>query len=179
MNKIAGAMGVFTEPGQVLKAANLIKTAGYKKFDFYTPYPIHGLDDAMGIRKTVLPYISLVAGIIGTAMAIHLQWWTGAVDYPLIIGGKPFFAFEPSIPIIFELTVLLSALATAIGMFALNGLPSWSNKYQGDPHFKRMMDDAFVVTIDASDPQFNGDTTKEFLESLGADQVRLVEHHEE
>ena len=179
MANYAGCMGLYTDPAQVLKAAARIRSAGYKKFDFHTPYPIHGLDDAMGVRKTILPYISFAAGMLGVGIALHMQWWTGAVDYPLIIGGKPLFAFEPSIPITFELGVLLCAIATTVAMFALNKLPQWHNKYQDDPLFKRSMNDAFVVTIDADDPQFHATETKNFLESLGADQVTLVEYHAE
>ncbi|MAT40519.1 MAG: hypothetical protein CL946_13060 [Ectothiorhodospiraceae bacterium] len=179
MKETVGVMGVFEDPNKVIDAASQIRNAGYKKFDFHTPYPIHGLDQAMGVKKTILPWISLAAGVTGTAVATHLQWWTGAVDYPLTIGGKPFFALEPSVPIIFELTVLLCAIGTAVGMFALNGLPQWFSKWQKDPHFIRTMDDKFVVAIEAKDPLFKNDETKKFLESLGAEQVRTVEYYEE
>lgn len=179
MKKTAGISGIFQDPDLVLKAAAEIRRAGYQQFDFHTPYPLHGLDHAMGIKRTVLPWISLVAGVIGAAAALHLQWWTGAVDYPLVIGGKPFFAFEPSIPITFELTVLLTAIATVVGMFALNGLPKWFSKWQNDPHFLRATDDAYVVTVDAGDPLFHAEKTRGLLESLGAEHVRTVEYDEE
>jgi hypothetical protein len=179
MKKTAGVTGLFHDPDQVLKAAAEIRRAGYRKFDFHTPYPLHGLDDAMGVKRTVLPWISLGAGIVGAAVATHLQWWTGAVDYPLVIGGKPLFAFEPSIPIIFELTVLFCAIATVVGMFALNGLPRWFSKWQDDPHFVRSMDDAFVVTVDADDAQYDAGKTRTLLESLGAEQVREVEYEDQ
>jgi len=179
MKKIAGVTGLFHDPDQVLTAAAEIRRAGYRKFDFHTPYPLHGLDDAMGIKRTVLPWISLAGGIAGAAAATHLQWWTGAVDYPLIIGGKPFFAFEPSIPIIFELTVLFCAIATVVGMFALNGLPRWYSRWQDDAHFVRSMDDAFVVTVDAEDAAYDAEKTSTLLESLGAEQVRIVEYEDQ
>lgn len=177
MQPIVGATGIFTDPDKVLVAARQLREAGYRKFDFHTPYPLHGLDDAMGVRRTILPWISLGGGLTGLAVATHLQWWTGAVDYPLVIGGKPFFAFEPSVPIMFELTVLVSAIATVVGMFALNGLPKWFSRWQHDAHFTRMMDDAFVVTIDAEDPLFHQEKTPSLLSVLGADHVRIVEHH--
>ncbi len=179
MSKNAGMIGIFTNPDSVLKAATEIRRAGYSKFDFHTPYPLHGLDDAMGIKRTVLPWISLGAGIAGLGVALHLQWWTGAVDYPLVIGGKPLFAFEPSIPIAFELTILLCAIGTVVGMFALNGLPRWYSKWQHDPHFLRSMDDAFVVTIDADDPSYHHERTRALLDTLGAEQIRTVDHVEE
>ncbi len=179
MKKTAGISGIFQDPDRVLAAAAEIRRAGYQQFDFHTPYPLHGLDQAMGIKRTVLPWISLGAGVLGAAVALHLQWWTGAVDYPLVIGGKPFFAFEPSIPITFELTVLLTAIATVVGMFALNGLPKWFSKWQNDPHFLRTMDDAFVVTVDAEDPLYHAEKTRSLLESLGAEHVRIVDYDEE
>ena len=178
MTSLAGLTGIFTNPDSVLHAAAKLRDAGYRKFDFHTPYPVHGLDDAMGVRPTILPWISLVAGFTGALVAIHLQWWTGAVDYKLIVGGKPFFAMEPSIPIAFELTVLLSATATVIGMFALNGLPAWFSKWQRGPHFARSTDDAFVLTVDAEDPLFHSDKTRAFLEAIGAEEVRLVEYQD-
>ena len=179
MTLLAGLTGLFTDPDRVLHAAEKLRDAGYRNFDFHTPYPLHGLDDAMGVRPTILPWISLVAGFTGALLALHLQWWTGAVDYKLIVGGKPFFAIEPSIPITFELTVLLSATATVVGMFALSGLPKWFSKWQSSPHFPRSTDDAFVLTVDAEDPLFHSDRTRAFLESIGAEQVRLVEYHDE
>jgi hypothetical protein len=174
----AGITGLFTDPDRVLVAAEQLRHAGYRRFDFHTPYPVHGLDDAMGIKPTILPWISLGAALAGAGIALHLQWWTGAVDYPLVIGGKPFFAIEPSVPIMFELTVLLSAIATVVGMFALNRLPQWFSRWQNDPHFLRSTDDGFVVTIDAEDPLFHEQKTKSLLESLGAEQVRIVVNHE-
>ena len=177
--KTAGLTGIFTDPNLVISAAETLRDAGYTRFDFHTPYPLHGLDDAMGVKKTILPYISLAAAMAGAAVAIHLQWFTGAVDYPLIIGGKPMFALEPSIPIAFELTVLLSSIATVVGMFGLNGLPRWFSKWQNDPHFLRSTDDAFVVTVDAGDPLYNSEKTRALLEAAGADQIRVVEYNEE
>jgi hypothetical protein len=179
MKKTAGISGIFHDPDLVLKAAAEIRRAGYRKFDFHTPYPLHGLDKAMGIKRTVLPWISLVGGVAGGGLALHLQWWTGAVDYPLVIGGKPLFAFEPSIPITFELSVLLTAIATVVGMFALNGLPSWFSKWQTDPHFLRSTDDAYVVTVDAGDALYHAEKTRGLLESLGAEHVRIVDYDEE
>ncbi|MBN1447678.1 MAG: DUF3341 domain-containing protein [Bacteroidetes bacterium] len=179
MKQTAGISGLFHDPDAVLKAAAELRRAGYRRFDFHTPYPLHGLDDAMGVERTILPWISLAGGVIGAAVALHLQWWTGAVDYPLIIGGKPLFALPPSIPITFELTVLLCAIATVVGMFALNGLPRWYSRWQNDDHFLRSTDDAFVVTVDAEDGHYHPEKTRVLLESLGAEHVRIVEYEDQ
>ena len=96
-----------------------------------------------------------------------------------IVEGKPLFALEPSMPIAFELTVLLSSIATVVGMFGLNGLPRWHSKWQNDPHFLRSTDDAFVVTVDAGDPLYHSENTRALLEAAGADQIRVVEYNEE
>jgi hypothetical protein len=178
MTRTSGLTGLFTDPNAVIAAARTLRDAGYVRFDFHTPYPLHGLDEAMGVRRTILPWISLAGAIVGGGIALHLQWWTGAVDYPLVVGGKPLFALPPSMPIIFELTVLVSALATTVGMFALNRLPQWWSRWQTGPHFARTTDDGFVVTIDAEDALFDAGRTASLLASLGASEVTLVEYDE-
>ncbi len=179
MNKLIGITCLFRDPNAVIHAAEKLRDKGYRRFDFHTPYPVHGLDEAMGVKRTILPWISLLGGIAGLAIATHMMWWTGAVDYRLIVGGKPYFAFEPSIPIMFELTVLLCATATTVGMFALNKLPKWHNKWQDSPHFLLSTDDAFVLTIDATDQYFHRERTAELLEAVGAQEIRIVERHDQ
>jgi hypothetical protein len=117
----------------------------------------------------------LAAGLAGAALALLLQWWTGAVDYPLIVGGKPPFAFEPSIPITFELTVLLAALATVFGMLALNGLPRLYHPLFECDAFRQATDDRFLLAVEAADPNFHPDETRALLERLGAVATSLVE----
>src|SRR5688572_22470317 len=108
---IHGLVADFDSPDKLMQAVKAARKAGYSKMEAYTPFPIHGIDDAMGAKQSNLGYLVLCGGAVGLAIATGLQWWTGAVDYPLVIAGKPLFALEPSIPIIFELTVLLSAFA--------------------------------------------------------------------
>jgi hypothetical protein len=100
-----------------------MRSEGFTKMDAFTPFPVHGLDHALGLGRSRLGYVVFGAGFVGMVLALLLQWWTGAVDYPLVIGGKPLFAFEFSIPITFEVTVLLAAFAAVLGMLAVNGLP--------------------------------------------------------
>ncbi len=168
-------MGNFRDPDSLLQAVVAIRKQGYRFFEVYTPYPVHGLEQAMGLRRSRLPYISFAGGCIGLATALLLQWWTGAVDYPLNIGGKPFFAWEFSIPVDFELTVLFTAFATVIGFLVLCRLPRWYSDYHHDAGFRAATDDTFVVSIEARDPLFSLQETRLLLERLGAEDVRLVE----
>ncbi|MBN2328028.1 MAG: DUF3341 domain-containing protein, partial [Candidatus Omnitrophica bacterium] len=108
--KINGILVEFDNTIDLLEAAEKVRDAGYEKWDVHSPIPIHGMDDAMGIRPTILPWLVLGAGLTGLAAAVLMQWWMNAVDYPIIISGKPLFSLPANIPVAFELTVLFSAL---------------------------------------------------------------------
>ncbi len=115
--EVYGILAEFSNPGTLLHAAQSVREAGYSHFDTHSPFPIHGMDKAMGLGNSIIGWITLCGGIAGLALATWMQWWMGKVDYAMNISGKPFFAVEPSIPVMFELTVLLAALATVAGMF--------------------------------------------------------------
>lgn len=168
-------MGNFKNPDTLLQAVREVRSRGYRFFEVYTPYPVHGLEHAMGLRRSKLPYISFAGGVLGLVTALLLQWWTGAVDYRLNIGGKPFFAWEFSVPVDFELTVLFTAFATVIGFLVLCRLPRWYSDYQHDPGFRAATDDTFVLAVESRDALFSLDETRALLERLGAEDVRLVE----
>jgi hypothetical protein len=172
---VIAVMGDFKNPDAITAAAKGIHESGYTKFDIYTPYPVHGLDKAMGIKKTILPKFSLAGGLTGLASAFALQYWTGAVEYKLNIGGKPLFTPHFGVPVFFELTVLLTALTTIFVMFGyLCKLPNWHSPYQHDEGFRQAVDDNFAVVIEAADPRFNEETAKGLLAKLGAANVRSV-----
>jgi hypothetical protein len=173
--RIFGALAAFKDDAEILDAARRVRLAGYTKFDAHTPFPVHGLDAAMGMRRSKLPLIIIGGSATGLLTAFLLQWWTSAIDYPLVIGGKPFFAFEWATPVMFELTILLSAFGAVFGMIALNGLPMLYHPFFKSELFKRATDDRFFISIEAKDPQFDRAKTVEFLNSLGAEQVELVE----
>jgi hypothetical protein len=172
--KTTGVLGNFHTPDAIVSAATKTHEAGYKEFDCFVPYPIHGLDRAMGVKRTILPYISFTGAIAGLSTALGLQSWTGAVDYKLNIGGKQLFAFQFSIPIDFELTVLLCAISTVVGLFALCKLPTWWHAFQHDEGFKKATDNEFVLGIYASDDRFHQESAVAFLNSLGASDVRVI-----
>lgn len=172
---IHGLVADFDSPDRLMDAIRAARKAGYTKMEAYTPFPIHGIDDAMGAKPSILGYLVLCGGAVGLALAIWLQWWTGAVSYPLVIAGKPFFAFEPSIPIIFELTVLLSAFVAVFGMIGLNGLPRLHHPIFNYSGHRAITDDRFVLVIEASDREFDATGTRDFLAAHGADKLELIE----
>ncbi len=160
-----GLLAEYNLPHEMVHAAKKIRDAGFTKWDTYSPFPVHGIDDAMGIKMTVLPWFTLCAGLTGLATAIALQWWTNAFDYPWIISGKPFWSIPANVPIMFELTVLLSAITTLVGMLLLNNLPLPSHPLDQVKRFARVTDDKFFLIIQAIDPKFDDAETKALLES--------------
>jgi len=170
-----GLLAEFDSPGRLLDAARAVRDAGYTRWDAHTPFVIHGLDAAMGVKKTVLPYIVFLAGLTGTAAGILLQWWTNAVDYPFLISGKPLFSLPANIPVAFETTILFAAISALVGMLALNGLPQLSHPLFSNRSFKRVTDDRFFISIEAQDPLFEVAKTRELLESVSDQPVEEIE----
>jgi len=171
---VHGLLAEYDTPSQILHAAKAIRKAGFTKWDTYTPFAVHGIDDAMGIKMTILPWFTLGAGLIGLATAITLQWWTNAHDYKWIISGKPFWSIPANVPIMFELTVLLSAITTLVGMLLLNNLPHPSHPLDQVRRFARVTDDKFFLMIEASDPKFDDVETRALLESTHAVAIEAV-----
>jgi hypothetical protein len=173
--KFYGAVGVFRTPEDLVRAIRTIRTAGYDRVEAYTPFPIHGIDEAMGEGRSPLGRIVICCALLGLSSAVALQWWTGAVDYPLVIAGKPLFAFEPSVPIMFELSILFSAFGSVLGMFHLNKLPTYYHPIFNYKAYQGATDSHFVLAIEATNPKFVPEEAKTLLESLGAESVDVVE----
>lgn len=175
-DRVYGLLAEFPDPGALLHAAERVREAGYRHFDTHSPFPIHGMDRAMGLGNSKVGYFTLLGGVTGLALATWLQWWTGEVDYPLNIGGKPFFAIEPSVPIMFELTILFAAFGAVAGMLALNGLPRPYNPiFYSERFTRRATDDGFFLHIAASDEEFDLDQTGAFLRDIGALGIEIIE----
>lgn len=170
-----GVLAEFESAQAIYHACEQVRDAGFKNWDSYTPFPVHGLDKAQGLKASFLPWIVLPIGLTGTATAIALQWWTHAMAYPLVISSKPFAAWPAYVPIIFELSVLFSAFAAVIGMLAINKLPMFNHPLFNSRRFERVTDDRFFIAIESTDPKFDGDKTFEFLAGLGASHVEYVE----
>jgi Protein of unknown function (DUF3341) len=139
---------------------------GYRNMDAYTPYPVEGLSEELGLTRSRVPFVVLVGGLVGAAGGFFMQYWAEAVDYPLNVGGRPYNSWPAFIPITFELMVLVAALAALLGMFYLNGLPMPYHPVFHLPRFARASQDRFFLCIEATDPRFDRSATKQFLASL-------------
>lgn len=172
--KACGWMAEFENEHDLLHAAEKVRDAGYTKTDAFTPFPVHGIDHALGIKPTILPFIVLCAGLTGLCTALLMQWWMNGVDYKYIISGKPFGITPASIPVSFELTILFSAFTSVLGMLALNGLPRFSNPVFTNAKFDRATNDRFFLYVDATDKYYNRESVKELLSSVHANSLDEV-----
>jgi hypothetical protein len=170
-----GLIAEFDKPENLLVAARRAYQEGYRRMDAYTPFPIEELAEAIGFHHTRLPFIVLMGGIFGAVAGFGLFYYTEVIDYPLNVGGKPFFSWPAFIPITFETTILFAALSAVLGMLALNGLPMPYHPVFNVPQFALATRDRFFLCIEARDPKFDREGTRKFLESLGAQEVSEVE----
>ncbi|MCP4632633.1 MAG: DUF3341 domain-containing protein [candidate division Zixibacteria bacterium] len=159
---------------ELLHAAEKVREAGYKKFDCHSPFPIHGMDRAMGLKRSPLGWMVGLSAIVGTSGALLLQWWTSTIDYPLVISGKPLFSFQAYVPVTFALGVLLSAFTALIGMLILNGLPRFNHPVFDSMNFERVTDDGFFISIETDDSLFDVERTKALLESIGGKDTEVL-----
>ncbi len=170
-----GVLARFETPGKLLRACEQVRDAGYTRWDAHTPFPVHGLDRAMGLKASVLPWIVLVLGLGGAAGAMLMQWWISAVAYPLVISGKPFFSWQAFVPVTFEIAVLLAALGAVFGMLGLNRLPMHHHPLFDSKEFARASDDGFFISVESWDPKFDAAQTRQLLESSGAAHIETIE----
>ena len=174
-NEHWGIVAEFATPADLYHACEKVRDAGYRDWDAYTPFPVHGLDKAMGLKPSKLPFIVLAMGLTGAGLAFWMQTWMSAVNYPLVISGKPYWAWQAFIPVTFELGVLFAAIGAVFGMLALNKLPMLFHPLFAVKRFERVTDDRFFIAIEAGDPTYDPETTRIFLEGAGATHVELVE----
>jgi len=172
---VYGVMAEFDTPAGILEAAEFLRDRGYTRCDAFTPFPVHGLDSALEIPGSKVPWIILGGAAIGGSAGLLMQWWMSAVDYPLRIAGKPFFSFPAFVPVTFELTVLLSAFSAVLGMLVLNGLPRLYHPAFKHPRWHRATDDGFFLVIESRDPKFRVDSARRFLEEAGGKHVEVLE----
>lgn len=165
----------FDSPEATVHAAEKVRDAGYEKWDVHTPYPVHGMDAAMGMGDSRLGWLVLVMGLSGLASAAALMIWANGIEYPIIIGGKPPISIPSMIPICFELTILFSALGCFFGMLAFNQLPRHHHPLFYSERFKEFSTDKFFISVEAADSKFDVGATRRLLEGLHPTHVELVE----
>ena len=173
---IYGLMAEFRSPGDVVAAAQRVREAGYRRVDGYSPYPIEELSEALHFHTSRLPALVLTGGIAGLLAGFGLEYWSSVIEYPMNIGGRPFFSWPAFIVPAFETTILFAAGTTVLGMLALNGLPEPYHPVFNVPGFALATRDKFFLCIEASDRKFDRQETRKFLEGLGASEVTEVEH---
>ena len=169
-------MAEFDSAQALLDAAHQVREAGYTKIDAYSPFPIHGLAEALGFRERRVAPIALAGGIAGALAGYGLEYWSQVIEFPMDIGGRPFHSWVSFIPPAFETTILFAAFSTVIGMLALNRLPQPYHPAFNAPRFARASQDTFFLAIETSDPKFDEDATKKFLSTLRPREVVQVAH---
>ncbi len=169
-----GMMAEFETPTELVEAARRVREAGFRKFDAYSPYPIHELDDAMDLRDNRVSLFTLIGGIIGGCSGFGLCSWVEGVALPLNIGGRPLISVPMFIPITFELTILIGGLTAAIAMLLLNGLPQPYHPVFNVERFINASRSKFFLCIESDDPKFDRDHTASFLESLNPEEISEV-----
>ncbi len=174
--KVYGLGAEFESAAELMSAAEKVRDAGFKRWDVHTPFPVHGMDLAMGLGKSWLSTAVLCGGITGLLTAVCLTFIPSWGIYPLIVHGKPFnWATVPAFfPIFFELTILFSAFATVFALLIMNQLPKWYHPVFNWERFKKATDDGFFVVIEARDPKFSESKTRELLENIGGKHVTLI-----
>lgn len=170
-----GIIAEFESADELIRAAKRAREAGYTHMDAYSPFPVHGLAEAIGFEDHKVPWVVFISGVIGAVAGFALQYYVSVVDYPLNVGGRPYLSWPAFIPVTFETTVLFAAFGAFIGMLALNGLPRPYHPVFNAPRFERASQDRFFLCIEATDPRFDRVKTRQLLESMGARLVSEVE----
>jgi len=171
---IYGVMGEFATPEELIDAVEKVREAGYRRLDAYAPFPVEGLSEALGLKRNLVPAITLLGGLGGGLTGFFFQVWANVSSYPMNIGGRPLNSWPAFIPVTFELTILGAALSAVFGMLALNRLPQPHHPVFNVHRFTHASSDRFFVCIEARDPKFHLADTARFLQDLHAHHVSEV-----
>lgn len=170
-----GMIAEFDTPGDALRAAEKVRDAGFRKWDVFTPFPIHGMDKAMGIKNSIVGWFSFIGGVSGYTTGMVMIWWMNTYDYPILIGGKPMFSPFGAFPPSYELTILFGSFGAILGMLFLNRLPRLHHPLLKHKRFALATHDKFFVVIETADPKYSDSETRKLLESAGSKLIEVVE----
>jgi Protein of unknown function (DUF3341) len=168
-------MAEFETPAAILHAAEKVQETGYRHWDVFTPFPVHGMDRAMGIRNSKVGWFSFIGGCTGYTTGMLMIWYMNAHNYPIVIGGKPMFSPFYSFPPSYELTILFGSFGALLGMLFLNRLPRLHHPLLKNRRFALATHDRFFVVIESSDPKYSENETRRLLESIGSKHIEVVE----
>lgn len=174
---LAGYLCEVENPKELIEISKKVRDSGYTKFDTYTPFPVHGIDKAMGIQPSKIPWLSITGCFIGLFSAIALQVWTNGIDYKIALSGKPFIAFPAFVPVTFELTILFTAFFTVFGMFGINQLPTFNRPIFNNESIKKATCSGFFLSISSDDKNFDEEKTKVFLQKSGGKNIEKIEEY--
>ncbi len=174
-SKLYGIMAEFDTATEVVDAARSIREAGYTKTDAFSPFPLHEIDEALGIKRSILPYLIFAGGITGLLSGIGLEYFVHVIEWPIIVGGRPAFSLPAFVPPAFEMTILFAAFTAILGMLFLNGLPSPYHPVFNVERFALATREKFFLIIESTDPKYDYAETRSFMESLGPQEVFDVE----
>jgi hypothetical protein len=170
-----GIVAEFETAADILHAAEKVRDAGFRRWDVYTPFPIHGMDRAMGMKNSKVGWFSFIGGVSGYTLGMVMIWWMNAYDYPIIVGGKPMFSPFSAFPPSYELTILLGSFGALFGMLFLNRLPRLYHPLLKNPRFALASHDRFFVVIETADAKYSEEGTRRLLEDLGSKHIEVVE----
>jgi hypothetical protein len=173
--QIYGIIAEFDTPADIIQAAEKVRNSGFRKWDVFTPFPVHGMDKAMGLKNSVVGWFSFLGGVTGYTTGMLMIWWMNAYNYPIVIGGKPMFSPFSAFPPSYELTILFGAFGSLGGMLFLNRLPRLHHPLLKNRRFALATHDKFFIVIETSDPKYSEIETRSLLESLGSRHIELVE----
>ncbi|MGE3106936.1 MAG: DUF3341 domain-containing protein [Phycisphaerales bacterium] len=172
--RIYGIVAEFANPAALSHAAEKVRDGGYRRWDVYSPFPVHGMDEAMGLKRTRLPLLVALCAFGAAGLGYLFQWYVSHELYPLTVQGKPYGAWEPFTPIIFEFGVLGTAFSALLGMLIFNALPRFNHPLLKKERFLRASDDRFFICIEASDAKFEPGNLRSLFQHSGATYIDLV-----
>lgn len=170
-----GMLAEYATPADLMHAAEKVRDTGFRRWDVFSPFPIHGMNQAMGLKNSKVGWFAFLGGVTGYTTGMIMIWWMNAHDYPILVGGKPMFSPYYAFPPSYELTILFTAFGAILGMMFLNRLPKLYNPLFKSERFKRATHDRYFLVIETTDPKYSETETRRLLEATGSQHIEIVE----